>query len=89
MLNGIDFNPINGNPFTYHIMQSDYDINEVIYSLRQAFNAGMNGEIALKYALNINNVDYNDLTDFDKKRLERKVESLEQSAFNIEEEGDY
>lgn len=57
------------------IMQSQQNANNVIKSFEQYLSAGFGIEVALTQAYMANNVSENDLTEFDKERIKRKVES--------------
>lgn len=57
------------------IMQSQEDVDNVIESFEQYLNAGFGIEAALTQAYMENNVSENDLTDFDKERIKRKIEN--------------
>ena len=57
------------------IMQSQESTDNVIESFEQYLNAGFGIEAALTQAYMENNVSENDLTDFDKERIERKIEN--------------
>ena len=57
------------------IMQSQESTDNVIESFEQYLNAGFGIEAALTQAYMENNVSENDLTDFDKERIKRKIEN--------------
>lgn len=56
------------------IMQSQESADNVIKSFEQYLNARFDANTALTQAYMVNNVSDNDLTDFDKERIKRKVE---------------
>ena len=58
------------------IMQSQESADNVIKSFEQYLSAGFGAEAALTQAYIVNNVSENDLTDFDKERIKRKVEDV-------------
>ena len=68
-----DFGHPNG--FNMMIMQSQESTDNVIKSFEQYLNAGFGIEAALTQAYMENNVSENDLTDFDKERIKRKIEN--------------
>lgn len=57
------------------IMQSQESTDNVIESFEQYLKAGFGIEAALTQAYMENNVSENDLTDFDKERIKRKIEN--------------
>lgn len=57
------------------IMQSQESADNVIKSFEQYLSAGFGIEAALTQAYMENNVSENDLTDFDKERIKRKIEN--------------
>lgn len=57
------------------IMQSQESTDNVIKSFEQYLSAGFGIEAALTQAYMENNVSENDLTDFDKERIKRKIEN--------------
>ena len=58
------------------IMQSQESTDNVIKSFEQYLSAGFGIEAALTQAYMENNVSENDLTDFDKERIKRKIENV-------------
>jgi hypothetical protein len=63
------------------IMQSQESADNVIKSFEQYLSAGFGTEAALTQAYMANNVSENDLTDFDKERIKRKVEDAAATNF--------
>lgn len=73
---GSCFNQNSLNGIQAMAMQSQLDTDNVISSFEEYINAGLSVEIALVQAFADNKVSENNLTVFDKKRIYRKVESL-------------
>lgn len=63
------------------IMQSQQNADNVIKSFEQYLSAGFGIEVALTQAYMANNVSENDLTEFDKERIKRKVEEAAATNF--------
>lgn len=64
------------------IMQSQESTDNVIKSFEQYLNAGFGIEAALTQAYMENHVSENDLTDFDKERIKRKIENATNFGWN-------
>lgn len=64
------------------IMQSQESADNVIKSFEEYLSAGFGIETALTQAYMENNVSENDLTDFDKERIKRKVEEASAGCFS-------
>ena len=63
------------------IMQSQENADNIIESFEQYLSAGFGTEAALTQAYIDNDISENDLTDFDKERIKRKVENAAATNF--------
>ena len=70
------FSPFHMNGFSTYVMNSSQDADEVILDFEQAMTLGLTTEEALKYALNLNDTSLEELTEYDKNRVLRKVEEI-------------
>ena len=79
-MNGLDFNnpfsAINGGPtngITFYIMQSDENTKKVLEKLNNYYY--INKDI-IDFILNKNNINENDFTAFDIKRINNKIKEI-------------
>lgn len=79
---GSCYNPNNLNGMQAMAMQSQVDTDAVIASFEEYINAGFPAAIALAQAFTVNKVSESNLTDFDKERINRKVEALYKNKNN-------
>ena len=60
-------------------MQSQQNVDILIKDFEQAIAAGYNPNVVIEQVFRNRGINENDLTDSDKRRLERKVEQIYQS----------
>lgn len=70
------------NPFSNMLRQQSEDIDNVIKDLEKAVAAGHNPNIFFEDVLRKNGVRSQDLSEFDKDRIKRKVESAMRAKRN-------
>ena len=70
------------NPFSNMLRQQSEDIDNVIKDLEKAVAAGHNPNMFLEDVLRKNGVRSQDLSEFDKDRIKRKVESAMRAKRN-------
>lgn len=78
------FNPFNPDGFTTYVMQSSESTDAVLNTFEQAFAAGLDSDEALNYAFQANGVQQENLTLPDIERINKRVEAITNSTFNIE-----
>lgn len=64
------------SPMMNYIMQSDSDADKIITTCEALLAAGYNPKVVIDFACRSCKINYDSLTDLDKKRVERRVEEV-------------